>query len=174
MLQSNLLHMSSTKGSIVFTSSAAARVPPAWISFHCATKAAIDSYAQTLYGEMEPFGVKVHSVITGGVNTRIGDGDSIDEGEKQFENSLYYVDGCHVSGLAAKDMATHGISPELYAKDLLPRVLNKLTRFNLYGGRWSYALRLMGRFYPLWLLEFLMRLLFKQDRVFRNIKKLRK
>lgn len=123
------------KGSIVFTSSVAARVPLAWTSLYCATKAAIDSYAQTLHGEMEPFGVKVHSVITGGVNTRIGDGDSIDEAEKQFKNSLYYVDGYLESGLAAKIMATHGISPELYAKDLVPKVLNKLTRFNLYGGR---------------------------------------
>ena len=32
---------------------------------YSATKAAIDAYAKTLHGEMEPFGVKVHSVITG-------------------------------------------------------------------------------------------------------------
>ena len=57
------------KGSIIFTSSVAARVPLAWISIYSATKAAIDAYAQTLHGEMAPFGVKVHSVITGGVKS---------------------------------------------------------------------------------------------------------
>ena len=162
------------KGSIVFTSSVAARVPLAWTSMYCATKAAIDSYAQTLHGEMAPFGVKVHSVITGGVNTHIGEGESVDEAERQFKDSLYYVDGVVESGLAARDMATHGISPQLYAKDLVPKVLKKLTRFNLYGGRWSYLLHLMGRFYPLWFVEFLMQLLFKQHRVYKNIRKSRK
>lgn len=54
-----------SKGSIIFTSSVAARVPLSWISAYSATKAAIDAYAKTLHGEMEPFGVKVHSVITG-------------------------------------------------------------------------------------------------------------
>lgn len=59
------------KGTIVFTSSVAARVPLSWVSAYCATKAAIDQYALGLRAEMKPFGVKVHSVITGGVNTAI-------------------------------------------------------------------------------------------------------
>ena len=46
------------------------------ISAYSATKAAIDAYAKTLHGEMEPFGVKVHSVITGGVQTQIGAEDN--------------------------------------------------------------------------------------------------
>ena len=47
-----------SKGSIIFTSSVAARVPLSWISAYSATKAAIDAYAKTLHGEMEPFGLK--------------------------------------------------------------------------------------------------------------------
>ncbi|KAI5967612.1 hypothetical protein KGF57_000306 [Candida theae] len=72
------------KGTILFTSSVAARIPLAWTSFYCATKAGIDAYALSLHGEMEPFGVKVHSVITGGVNTAIGGNYRVEEAEKVF------------------------------------------------------------------------------------------
>lgn len=159
------------KGTILFTSSVAARVPLAWTSLYCATKAAIDAYALSLHGEMAPFGVKVHSVITGGVNTAIGDGEDVQEAEKPFRSSVYNVDGGIESGLEAKDMARKGVSPAAYAKDLVPKVLKKLTRFNLYAGKAAYILHIMGRYYPLWLVEWLMQLIFKQRRVFNNIRK---
>merc|ERR1712080_398762 len=92
------------KGSIIFTSSVAARVPLAWTSIYSATKAAIDAYAQTLHGEMAPFGVKVHSVITGGVNTQIGALEPLAETEKRFQHSLYNVDGILESTKATKGM----------------------------------------------------------------------
>ena len=120
---------------------------------------------------MAPFGVKVHSVITGGVNTAIGDGEDVQEAEKPFRSSVYNVDGGIESGLEAKDMARKGVSPAAYAKDLVPKVLKKLTRFNLYAGKAAYILHIMGRYYPLWLVEWLMQLIFKQRRVFNNIRK---
>lgn len=163
------------KGSIVFTSSVAARVPLAWISIYSSTKAAIDAYAQTLHGEMEPFGVKVHSVITGGVNTQIGAEETVSEAKKQFKNSLYNVDGAIESGMAAKEMSEkNGVTAELYARDVARKVLKKLKKFNLYGGSSGYTLHFIGRYYPLWLVEFIMQWFFKQLRVFKNIRKSRK
>lgn len=163
------------KGSIIFTSSVAARVPLAWISIYSATKAAIDAYAQTLHGEMAPFGVKVHSVITGGVNTQIGAEETVAEAEKQFGNSLYNVDGAIESGMAAKEMSVrNGVSAELYARDVARKVLKRLNKFNLYAGSSGYTLHFISRYYPLWLVEYIMQWFFKQLRVFRNIRKSRK
>lgn len=158
------------KGSIVFTSSVAARVPLAWTSVYSATKAAIDSYAQTLHGEMEPFGVRVHSVITGGVDTEIGALETVADAEKQFRNSMFNVEGGMESGLAAKNMTSVGVSPELYARDVTRKVLKRLKKFNLYGGARGYFLHFIGRYYPLWLVEWIMQLHFKQLKLFRNIR----
>ncbi|KAG5416878.1 hypothetical protein I9W82_005608 [Candida metapsilosis] len=158
------------KGSIVFTSSVAARVPLAWTSVYSATKAAIDSYAQTLHGEMEPFGVRVHSVITGGVDTEIGASETVADAEKQFRNSMFNVEGGMESGLAAKNMTSVGVSPESYARDVTRKVLKRSKKFNLYGGARGYFLHFIGRYYPLWLVEWIMQLHFKQLKLFRNIR----
>ena len=159
------------KGSIIFTSSVAARVPLAWTSIYSATKAAIDAYAQTLHGEMAPFGVKVHSVITGGVNTQIGALEPLAETEKRFQHSLYNVDGILESTKATKGMSLkRGISPDSYANDISKKVLKRLNKFNLYGGSRGYTLHVMGRYFPLWLVEYLMQKTFKQLKAFRNIR----
>lgn len=42
------------KGTVVFTSSVAARVPLSWVSAYNATKSAIDQYALGLRAEMKP------------------------------------------------------------------------------------------------------------------------
>lgn len=163
------------KGSIVFTSSVAARVPLAWTSIYSATKAAINAYAQTLHGEMEPFGVKVHSVITGGVLTEIGDRESALEYQNVFKNSMFNVEGAVESAVATKKMSeNNGVSTVSYAKDVTRKVLRKLSKFNLYGGSKGYTLHFIGRYFPLWLVEYSMQWFFKQLKVFRRIRKIAK
>lgn len=160
------------KGSIIFTSSVAARVPLSWISAYSATKSAIDAYAKTLHGEMEPFGVRVHSVITGGVQTPIGkDDNKLDDVEKIFETSPYNVDGMIDSVLSTLNMSMErGIPPDRYAKDLVAKITKRSKNFNLYGGSHGYLLHLVGLYFPLWLIEFLMQLIFKQLTPFKNIR----
>ena len=65
-------------------------------------KAAIDAYAKTLHGEMEPFGVKVHSVITGVFKHKLDEDNNIEEMKNQFADSPYNVDGIVESGIASQ------------------------------------------------------------------------
>ncbi|KAI3406181.2 hypothetical protein KGF56_001023 [Candida oxycetoniae] len=161
------------KGSIVYTSSVAARVPLAWTSAYSATKAAIDAYAQTLHGEMAPFGVKVHSVITGGVDTDISGNPSIQEIEEELGDSKFKVDGIVECFVATREMSHDSkYSPDKYAKDMVGKVCKKSSKFNLYGGYRGYFLHFISRYFPLWLVEFVIQSFFKQRKVFKNVKKL--
>ncbi|KAF2749046.1 NAD(P)-binding protein [Sporormia fimetaria CBS 119925] len=59
------------KGTIVQTGSIAALMPYAWGACYCASKAALHAYSDTLRVELAPFGVRVITVITGGVKSNI-------------------------------------------------------------------------------------------------------
>ncbi|EMG50618.1 hypothetical protein G210_2066 [Candida maltosa Xu316] len=158
------------KGTILFTSSVAARVPLSWISAYNATKAAIDAYALTLHGELAPFGVRVHSVITGGVDTAIFDPTRV----SSMAGSYYDVPGIYESMESATMMSRNlHITPAQYAK----QIVKDITRwrdpgFNLYHGALAYFLHWVSRFLPLWMVEMGVQIHFKQRSVLRTIAKL--
>ncbi|KAF2263179.1 NAD(P)-binding protein [Lojkania enalia] len=60
-----------TKGTIVQTGSLAAILPYVWGSPYNASKAALHAYSNTLRVELAPLGVRVVTVITGGVKSNI-------------------------------------------------------------------------------------------------------
>ncbi|EGW30554.1 uncharacterized protein SPAPADRAFT_57303 [Spathaspora passalidarum NRRL Y-27907] len=157
------------KGTILYTSSVAARVPLAWISAYNATKAAIDQYALTLHGELKPFGVRVHSVITGGVNTAIFDPNL----PAKFEDSYYNVPGAEASFKASATMSRDlNISPEKYAKQIVADIQSRCDPgFNLYHGAKAYLLHCASRILPFWLFEMAVQIYFKEYQVFRTIAK---
>lgn len=159
------------KGCIVFTASVAARVMLPWASIYCATKAAIDQYALCLHSEMEPFGVRVHSVITGGVNTAICDANAT----SSFAGSRYNVDGVYECADEAVNMSRNpktSVSPAKYADGVVRQITAKKDPgFNLYHGHSSYLLHFVSRFLPLWLAEFFIQRHFKQTYMFKNLRK---
>ncbi|MCJ1390493.1 hypothetical protein MMC18_003353 [Xylographa bjoerkii] len=59
------------RGTFVHTGSIAGVQPYVWGSVYNASKAALQSYCNTLRVEMAPFGVKVINVLTGGVKSNI-------------------------------------------------------------------------------------------------------
>ncbi|KIX02655.1 uncharacterized protein Z518_08597 [Rhinocladiella mackenziei CBS 650.93] len=61
------------KGTIVMIGSVAGVVPYVFGAGYNASKAALRAYADTLRVEVAPFGVKVITVVTGGVKSRIAD-----------------------------------------------------------------------------------------------------
>ncbi|CAK9439960.1 uncharacterized protein LODBEIA_P40600 [Lodderomyces beijingensis] len=158
------------KGTIVYTSSVAARVPLSWVSAYNATKAAIDAYAQTLHGEMKPFGVRVHSVITGGVDTAICDANvRTSLGESYYEVPGVY-DSIRSSAMMSRDV---NISPEQYAREIVVDLHRwRDPGFNLYHGARSYLLHWVSRWLPLWLVEFGVQYHFKQLKVLNYVAKL--
>ncbi|KAL4803917.1 hypothetical protein BDV18DRAFT_33049 [Aspergillus unguis] len=60
-----------SRGTIVQIGSVAGVIPYVFGSIYNASKAAIHSYSDTLRVELAPFGVKVTTVVTGGVESRI-------------------------------------------------------------------------------------------------------
>lgn len=160
------------KGTIVFTSSVAARIPLSWAGPYCATKAAIDQYAMVLHGEMKPFGVHVHSVITGGVDTGLL--DTIDL-NKNAAGTRYDVEGLYESMWSLRNMSRNQrttMSPEKYAKKIVHRITKtRDVGFNIYEGALAYTLHLCNRWAPLWLVEWGTAFHFSQLKVFRNLKK---
>jgi 1-acylglycerone phosphate reductase len=59
------------KGTIVQTGSLAAIMPYVWGAPYCASKAALHAYSNTLRVELAPLGVRVITIITGGVKSNI-------------------------------------------------------------------------------------------------------
>lgn len=59
------------KGVIVQTGSLAAIMPYVWGATYCASKAALHAYSNTLRVELAPLGVRVITIITGGVKSNI-------------------------------------------------------------------------------------------------------
>jgi len=76
------------QGKIVNIGSVAAMVPVVFSSAYNASKAALLSYGDTLRVEMEPFGVQVVTVVTGGVATNIIQNKNFDININP--GSLYY------------------------------------------------------------------------------------
>lgn len=160
------------KGTILFTSSVAAKIPLSWAGPYCATKAAIDQYALVLRTEMKPFGVRVHSVITGGVDTGLLDKIDLD---RNAAGSRYAVDGLYESMWSLRNMSRNkrtNMSPEKYANRIVTRLVS--TRdigFNIYEGALAYTLAWCRKWVPLFLLEWGNSFHFNQLRVLRNLKR---
>lgn len=156
------------KGAIIFTSSVAARAPLSWVSLYCATKSAIDQYAWCLRTEMQPFGVRVYSVITGGVDTGICDANIT----APKAGSPFDVDGVYDSMRASAQMSRiTNVSPQKYAQGVVSVVESKSSVFNIYKGAKSFTTHFGSRYLPLWLFEFLVSRHFLALKVWRNIKK---
>ena len=118
---------------------------------------------------MAPFGVRVHSVITGGVDTAICDGNI----KTSLGDSFYDVDGVYESIRSSAMMSRDlNISPEQYAKEVVRDIVSwRDPGFNLYHGARSYfCIGLVVSCH--WLVEFGVQVHFKQRRVLQTIAKL--
>jgi short-subunit dehydrogenase len=154
------------KGSIIFTASIAGRIPLTWCSLYGATKAAIDQYAWGLHTEMAPLGVKVHSVITGGVDTLIAT-----RADNSMVSSYYDVPGIEECIEATQSMTKTGTKPEVYAKQVVDVIVKKKALFNIYRGAESFITYLLYKIFPVWLVEYLVSRQFKANVVWKNLRK---
>lgn len=73
------------RGTIVQIGSVAGIIPYVFSSVYNASKAALHAYSNTLRVELAPFGVKVVTVVTGGVQSRIARTD------RELPNDSYYL-----------------------------------------------------------------------------------
>ncbi|KAK9357701.1 hypothetical protein V1504DRAFT_35385 [Lipomyces starkeyi] len=161
------------KGVIAFTGSLAGICPFPWGAVYGASKAAVHQYASILSFEMEPFGVRVLNVVTGGVKTNIADTRELPQ------DSLYNGPEMADSIDKRRRMAEkeNPMSAEVYAKKVVNDVLygdnfiNHFTRrFNVYHGSWSTTLSLLVNIAPRWLILFVFRTKFMLNSVFEAVR----
>lgn len=158
-----------SKGSIIFTASIASRVPLTWVSLYNASKAAINAYALTLHTEMKPFGVRVHSVITGGVDTGICDANIK---TSLLSDTKFDVDGVFESMNSSAMMSRNvNISPRKYAEGVVSDIVSRRDRFNLFRGAGAYLLFFFANHFPVWIVEWGISRHFKALKVWRNIRR---
>lgn len=157
------------KGTIVFTASVAAIVPLSWTSLYCSTKSAIDTYAKGIRVELEPFGVRVHSVITGGIDTEIAK-DKKPLIAQKIAELPFPVPGLEESIRASANMTKDGTPPNEYARKVLKKVLGGYRGLNIYEGYKAGLLWFVLRL-PLWLQYFLLGSFFKQRKPLAELRK---
>lgn len=156
------------KGQIVFQSLVGSRVPLQWCLIYGATSAAIEQYAWGLHSELEPLGVKVHSLITGGVNTGLADPVEV---STLASNSHYNVQGMIQSIRDVLNMTRVGtMEPEVYAKRVINQLSRRPHRFDIYEGTYLYRLHLLGRYFPVWFTEWVIAAHFQATRVYKNLR----
>lgn len=126
------------KGVVGFTGSVAANVPFPFSSIYGSSKAAIHQYAANLRMDMQPFGVRVVNVVTGGVNTNIADTRGIPD------DSLFQVPGMNEAIRARQEMAVrnHPMLPEVYARKVADdlELLSLQGKLNVYRGKMATLL----------------------------------
>lgn len=161
-----------TKGTIMYTALVAGRVAFPFTSLYCATKAAIDQFAHVLSMEMKPLGVKVVSVITGGVNTAIADrsADKFDPTVKLYFN-VPSVAACitEVSMMARKCVIP--VQPDEYAERVVGYVERGNPALNIYKGGLATILNYLGRYNPIWVQEAFLGRYFKFNAVAAEMRK---
>lgn len=139
------------KGVVGFTGSVAANVPFPFSSIYGSSKAAIHQYAAGLRIEMEPFGVRVLNVVTGGVNTNIADTRGIPE------DSFFQVPGMNEAIRERQQMAVrnHPMLPEVYARKVADD-LEQVTlrgKLNVYRGKMGSILGCLMFWCPRFIVE---------------------
>lgn len=139
------------KGTVGFTGSVAGNVSFPFSSIYSASKAAIHQYAATLRLEMKPFGVKVLTFITGGVDTNIADTRALPE------TSLFNVPGMKEAFDERREMAkrNHPMPVEQYAYQIVNDFEGQSLggRLNLYRGLMAKFLGFVLPWLPRFLVE---------------------
>lgn len=160
-----------SKGLIAFTGSTAGLVPLPFNSVYSSTKGAIQSYANSLALEVQPFGIKVINFITGAVETDIGTVNS----HTIPETSVFIIDGENVyeNGKILDNLKK--MTPEAFAKkavnDFERALLSSCKNFWMsYRGKSASLVKLLVFYFPRSLLVYIIVKSLKLKDVFTKIK----
>lgn len=148
------------KGTIVFTGSLAGICPFPFGSVYSATKAAIHQYARVLHVELNPLGVRVINMITGGVATDIADKRPLPESSIfNFPEGLEAFEG-------RKQMShkNQPMSAAEYARETVNDIENvTVDPVDIYRGTMALIMKWLMLFVPYAWLEWGLRKKFKLD-----------
>lgn len=157
------------KGVVGFTGSVSGIVPFPFSSVYGSTKAAIHQYAANIRPELEPFGVRVLNIVTGGVKTNIADTRPLPE------DSLFNVPGMQEALKERQEMAVRNkpLSAEAYASQVADDFegLTLGGYLNVYRGKMALFLGHMMLWCPRFIAERALIYKFRMSDVFSHIRK---
>ncbi|KAK4236590.1 hypothetical protein C8A03DRAFT_35489 [Achaetomium macrosporum] len=134
-----------SKGRIVNISSVGAVVNTPWIGTYASSKAALNSLSDTLRLELSPFGVTVVTVMVGTVTTPF----HANEPEVVLPpKSRYAAIRDTINRWAKGEAGPKGGSPEELAKSLVPDIVGKEKKAQVWKGANSGAVKFMSRWVP--------------------------
>lgn len=155
------------KGTILFTGSLAGVISFPFGSIYSATKAAIHAYARGLHLELQPFGVRVINVITGGVATNISDSRPLPEG------SIYNFKEGREAFEYRQNMVKHNtpMSADTYAKQIVDLIVDKKKDpVDVYRGSQAWLVSWIAFLIPYCILEWGLKRKFKLVKLFDSLK----
>ncbi|ODV94194.1 hypothetical protein PACTADRAFT_51073 [Pachysolen tannophilus NRRL Y-2460] len=155
------------KGCVAFTGSLAGIAPFPWGSIYSASKAAIHQYCSVLHLELQPFGVKVLNIVTGGVHTNIADKRALPA------TSHYYLPETLEAFEERKKMSdkNHPMEPDVFARKVVDDMLSKSDPLNVYRGTKATYVSTVVAWLPRSIIEFAFRIKFKLNPVFEAIRR---
>lgn len=134
-------------GLIINNSSVGGRCPIPFIGMYQATKAALIQASEVLRLEMAPLGVRVLTLLTGGVATNFLSNTP----NLKLPSNSYYRSIEDIILQKPEEIA-YSVSPEAFAKDVVRQVRNQTTGQYWIGGGASMA-RLMVWLLPQWIVD---------------------
>lgn len=156
------------KGVVGYTGSVSAVIPFPFSSIYGATKAAIHQYAATLRPELEPFGVRVLNIVTGGVKTNIADTRGVPE------TSLYQVPGIKEAVKERQQMAARNnpMPAEVYARKVADdfELVTLRGKLNVYRGHMALFLGYLMYWCPRFVVEKILNRKFGLTAIFNQIR----
>jgi 1-acylglycerone phosphate reductase len=130
------------KGKIVQIGSVAGITPYVFGSVYNASKAALHSYSNTLRVELEPFGVRVVVIVTGGVKSRIARVDRALPEDSRYEPLTKEYER------RLKHSQENAMPNEAYAKSVVKQVLYKNPVRWVWEGNLARTIWFVETFFP--------------------------
>ncbi|KAE8147353.1 hypothetical protein BDV25DRAFT_142854 [Aspergillus avenaceus] len=137
------------KGTIVNNSGLLAVMNMPWNAFHAASKAAVKTYSETLRLEMAPLGVKVVTLMTGAVGTRLF--ANCADSELPVD-SLYTSASKEIDDMAAGSLLANHVTASVYAKRVVNDVMKGASGM-VWRGKFATTDWFLGTFFPAWFTE---------------------
>ena len=143
--------------------SVAGIVPYVFGSSYNASKAALHAYSNTLRVELEPFGVKVKTVVTGGVKSRIARTDW------PLRRDSIYLPIEDAYNRRQQHSQEVGMPTQAYAKSVVRQVLGSVRGKFIWEGNKSWIVRFIHTFLPAVLFDWFMRYSFQLGKLGRGL-----
>ncbi|KAF2476762.1 oxidoreductase [Lindgomyces ingoldianus] len=132
------------RGTVVNISSVGGEVNTPWIGIYAASKAAVTVLSETLRLEVAPLGVHVQTVMVGVITTPFW------ANEPAFflpQTSRYHAIKDTIAKCASGEAVPKGISPEVFAKQIVSDVLSRKSG-QFYRGPMSSTVGFCSRYLP--------------------------